>query len=196
MSVTGHVSIEGSETHDCNLETTTEDVTTTKRSQASRRSDRAAVAGLAVGVGATVGAQAHTAKPDLSKTFEAAREAACKFGPNLGNYDGANMDPFFKNLAAGATGDALKRFQDTSGVAELRTVLAQAKAKSIVDQTQCGVRGGSKTDVDVVMVMSARSGSIGTQSQMVPKQIGVVATMTNVNGKWLVSKLDAPFLTQ
>lgn len=133
---------------------------------------------------------------NLRDAYDAAQKAACAYAPKLGNYDSANLDPFFKGLIDGATGEAKKRFTDTSKFQELRNVLKEAKATSTIDDAQCGVRGGTTDQVDVVIVMAARSGSVGTQGQMVPKQVGVVATMSLVNGKWLCSKLDAPFLTQ
>jgi Mce-associated membrane protein len=133
---------------------------------------------------------------NLRHAYDAAQKAACAYAPKLGNYDSANLDPFFQGLLDGSTGEAKARFAETAKFGELRTVLKEAKATSIVDDAQCGVRGGTADQVDVVIVMAARSGSLGTQGQMVPKQVGVVATMSLVDGKWLCSKLDAPFLTQ
>lgn len=184
------------------IDTTNEDeLTTRKRKQPFTKKGAALTAsglvvGAVLGAGGVVGYSAFVAQPSLPDAYAEAREAACKYAPNLGNYDAANLDPFFKNILAGSTGEAKERFTQTSQFAELRKVLKEAQAKSIVDDAQCGVRGGDKEHVDVVVVMSARSGSVGTQGQMVPKQVGIVATMAKVDGKWLVEKLDAPFLTQ
>ncbi|MCE5289188.1 MAG: hypothetical protein LLG14_08070 [Nocardiaceae bacterium] len=133
---------------------------------------------------------------NLRDAYAAAQKAACDYAPKLENYDSKNLDPFFNDLIKGATGDAKKEFTATAAFQELRNTLVQAKATSHVDDTQCGVRGGTTDVVDVVVVMSVRAGSIGTQGQMIPKQVGVVATMSLVDGKWLCSKVDVPFLTK
>ncbi|TSE00305.1 hypothetical protein FOS14_07705 [Skermania sp. ID1734] len=133
---------------------------------------------------------------DEKQDGQAASATACEYAKKLATYDYNNLDAFFKGILTGVTGEAKQRFDETSKSEDLKNFLKQAQVKSQVDDTECGVKSVDGDNVTVVISITGKQGSLGTQGQMVPRQIGVLATLQKVDGQWLVSKLDAPFLQQ
>ncbi|WP_327140383.1 hypothetical protein [Nocardia sp. NBC_01327] len=129
------------------------------------------------------------------ETFDAessARDAACAYAKALTNYDAQSIDTYVATVLAGATGDFKTEFGKTSG--ELKDVIVQAKIQSQNRDARCGVDTANGTHAEVVVAMSVSISSLGTQGKPVPSQISLVASLDRIDGRWLVSKLDAPAL--
>lgn len=121
-----------------------------------------------------------------------ARAAACDYAKTMTNYDSQAIDEYITKVLAGATGAFKTEFAKTSN--ELKDVITGAQIRSEARDARCGVATGDKNHADVVVALSVSISSVGTQGKQVPSQIALVASMDNIDGQWLVSKLDAPAL--
>ncbi|WP_297626731.1 hypothetical protein [Nocardia sp.] len=120
------------------------------------------------------------------------RGIACDYAKTMTNYDSQNIDKYVPAVLDGATGDFKTEFGKTSS--ELKDVITGAQIKSEARDARCGVESVDATHANVVIAMSISISSLGTQGKQVPSQISLVASLDKIDGKWLVSKLDAPAL--
>ncbi|MFI9510508.1 hypothetical protein [Nocardia sp. NPDC052566] len=151
----------------------------------------------AVAFGATVGAAVffYTQNSDnkaIIDAHESARQAACAYAPVLANYDAKSLDPFVAAVLDGATGDWKKQFDDTSK--QLREALSQAQVVSRVSDVQCAIKSGDETSAEAIVVIGQTITSLGTNGKPAPGQLSMVMRMVNVDGKWLVNKMNSPLV--
>ena len=147
---------------------------------------------LFVAVPLTLLYQRYADKRDTLAAQEQARAAMCDYAKVLVDYDYTDLDTFFGKVIDGATGDWHTEFETNS--AALRDPLVAGQVHSQGNDFQCGIISGDESHAVVVVVITQTITSLGTQNQPQKGQIAVVATMENVDGKWLVSKMDAPVL--
>ncbi|WP_068271849.1 hypothetical protein [Aldersonia kunmingensis] len=131
-------------------------------------------------------------KNDILEAQSAARDAMCDYAKTVTSYNYNDLDTFFKNVLDGATGEWKTEFETNSQA--LRDPLVAGQVQSNGDEVQCGVQSGDTENAVVVAAIGQTITSLGTQNQPQKGQIAVVATMENVDGRWLVSKMDAPLL--
>ncbi|MFE6921800.1 hypothetical protein ACFVAV_12185 [Nocardia sp. NPDC057663] len=130
---------------------------------------------------------------DLLAAQQQAREAACRYGPVLADYDSKHLDTYFKAVLDGATGDWKKQFDSTS--AELREVLTQGEVTSKVTDTQCAIRTGDENAAEAIVVIGQTISSLGTEHKPKPGQLSMVLRLHNDDGRWLVEKVTSPLTT-
>ncbi|WP_228784551.1 hypothetical protein [Nocardia cyriacigeorgica] len=121
---------------------------------------------------------------------EEARQAACAYAPVLANYDAKNLDPYFRAVLDGATGDWRQQFEATSQ--ELREVLAQGQVVSAASDVQCAIKSGDQTSAEAIVVIGQTITSLGTQGQPAPGQLSMVMRMEKSGDRWLVNDMNAP----
>ncbi|WP_228815157.1 hypothetical protein [Nocardia cyriacigeorgica] len=121
---------------------------------------------------------------------EQARQAACEYAPVLANYDAKNLDPYFRAVLDGATGDWRQQFEATSQ--ELRDVLAQGQVVSAASDVQCAIKSGDQTSAEAIVVIGQTITSLGTQGQPAPGQLSMVMRMEKSGDRWLVNDMNAP----
>ncbi|WP_280482548.1 hypothetical protein [Nocardia cyriacigeorgica] len=121
---------------------------------------------------------------------EQARQAACAYAPVLASYDAKNLDPYFRAVLDGATGDWRKQFEATSQ--ELREVLAQGQVVSAASDVQCAIKSGDQTSAEAIVVIGQTITSLGTQGQPAPGQLSMVMRMEKTGDRWLVNDMNAP----
>ncbi|CAM2895224.1 hypothetical protein [Skermania piniformis] len=121
-----------------------------------------------------------------------ARQAACDYAPKLVNFDQATMDTFISDVLAGATGDWKDQF--AKDAPQYRELVGQGQLKSQLNDVQCAVKSGDSERAEVVVAVGRSISSVLTQGQSAPGQVAMVMTMQKVDGHWLASKVDAPFL--
>ncbi|WP_433659553.1 hypothetical protein ACQPW1_44310 [Nocardia sp. CA-128927] len=119
-----------------------------------------------------------------------ARTAACKYAPILADYDAKKLDDYFAAVLDGATGDWKKQFDSTSK--ELREVLTQGEVVSKVNDVQCAIETGDETSAEAIVVIGQTITSMGTQGKPAPGQLSMVMRLENVDGRWLVNKVNSP----
>ncbi|MEV6333341.1 hypothetical protein AB0M12_01355 [Nocardia vinacea] len=124
---------------------------------------------------------------------EDARLAACRYGPVLADYDAKNLDKYFAAVLDGATGDWKKQFDSTSK--ELRDVLTQGEVVSKVNDVQCAIKSGDTTSAEAIVVIGQTITSMGTQGKPAPGQLSMVMRLEEVDGRWLVNKVNSPLAT-
>ncbi|MEV6361294.1 hypothetical protein [Nocardia asteroides] len=130
---------------------------------------------------------------DLLAAQQQAREAACRYGPVLADYDSKQLDPYFAAVLDGATGDWKKQFDSTS--TELREALAQGEVVSKVTDTQCAIRTGDEESAEAIVVIGQTISSLGTEHKPKPGQLSMVLRLHNDDGRWLVEKVTSPLTT-
>ncbi|MEV6061667.1 hypothetical protein ACIGO9_15465 [Nocardia asteroides] len=130
---------------------------------------------------------------DLLAAQQQAREAACRYGPVLADYDSKKLDPYFAAVLDGATGDWKKQFDSTS--TELREALAQGEVVSKVTDTQCAIRTGDEESAEAIVVIGQTISSLGTEHKPKPGQLSMVLRLHNDDGRWLVEKVTSPLTT-
>lgn len=172
------------------------------RERASRSNTGSALAGAAAALGVVLLVAAIVAavffyvkwndKKSEIDNEASARAAACTYAKILPAYDFQNVDAYFKSVLDGATGQFKDEFGKTSQ--DLRDVITKAQIKSETTDTQCGVKSIKGDSADIVVALGVSISSLGTQGQKVPSQVSMVMTVEKIDGKWLASKLDAPFL--
>lgn len=121
---------------------------------------------------------------------EQARLAACEYAPVLANYDAKNLDPYFRAVLDGATGDWRQQFEATSQ--ELREVLAQGQVVSAASDVQCAIKSGDETSAEAIVVIGQTITSLGTQGKPAPGQLSMVMRMEKSGDRWLVNDMNAP----
>lgn len=131
-------------------------------------------------------------KNDILEAQAAARDTMCEYAKTVTSYNYNDLDKFFQSVLDGATGEWKTEFETNSKA--LRDPLVQGQVQSSGDEVQCGVQSGDTENAVVVAAIGQTVTSLGTQNKPQKGQISVVATMENVDGKWLVSKMDAPLL--
>ncbi|MCX5042981.1 hypothetical protein OG921_07345 [Aldersonia sp. NBC_00410] len=129
---------------------------------------------------------------DVLDAQSEARDAMCDYAKTVVTYDYNDLDTFFTNVLDGATGQWHDEFDANSKA--LRDPLVAGQVRSSGDEVQCGVQSGDTENAVIVVAIGQTITSLGTQNQPQQGQISLVATMENVDGKWLVSKMDAPLL--
>ncbi|GGK54288.1 hypothetical protein [Nocardia camponoti] len=118
--------------------------------------------------------------------------AACAFGNTVSTYDHQkDLDKYFENVLAGATGSFAKEFGDAQ--AALKDAMKSAQVKSWAEDVQCGFVNGSTDSAKVLLSMTQYRTNF-TQTTPDRQQMIVEADMELRDGKWLVSKLDSPLL--
>ncbi|NUS45603.1 MAG: hypothetical protein HOQ24_18165 [Mycobacteriaceae bacterium] len=130
---------------------------------------------------------------DLKETTDAKEEArgqVCEFAKTLVTYDYNNLDPFFKNVLDGATGEFKSLFEGQSKA--LKQSLVEGQVKSSPGKIECGVKSGSQDEVQVVLSIGQLGSSIATKGQPQQADMSMVATAKHVDGKWLVSNVSSP----
>ncbi|UGT55404.1 hypothetical protein [Nocardia asteroides] len=127
---------------------------------------------------------------DLLAAQQQAREAACRYGPVLADYDSKSLDTYFGAVLDGATGDWKKQFESTS--AELRDALTQGEVVSKSTDTQCALRTGDETAAEAIVVIGTTISSLGTEHKAKPGQLSMVLSLRNDDGRWLVEKVNSP----
>ncbi|MFI5501204.1 hypothetical protein ACIA5E_19270 [Nocardia asteroides] len=130
---------------------------------------------------------------DLLSAQQQAREAACRYGPVLADYDSKKLDPYFAAVLDGATGDWKKQFDSTS--TELREALTQGEVVSKVTDTQCAIRTGDQESAEAIVVIGQTISSLGTEHKPKPGQLSMVLRLHNDDGRWLVEKVNSPLTT-
>ncbi|HEY5854580.1 MAG TPA: hypothetical protein VIW24_11160 [Aldersonia sp.] len=148
---------------------------------------------LFVAVPLTLLYQRYADKRDVLDAQNAARTEMCRYAAVLVDYDYTDLDTFFGKVLDGATGDWHTEFEANS--AALRDPLVAGQVHSQGNDFQCGIISGDENHAVVVVTITQTITSLGTQNQPQKGQIAVVATMENVDGRWLVSKMDAPVLS-
>jgi len=148
---------------------------------------------LFVAVPLTLLYQRYADKRDTLDAQVAARTEMCEYAQTLVDYDYHDLDTFFANVLDGATGDWHTEFETNSSA--LRDPLVAGQVHSTGSDFQCGIISGDENEAVVVVSISQTITSLGTQNQPQKGQISLVATMENVDGRWLVSKMDAPILS-
>ncbi|RDI66552.1 hypothetical protein [Nocardia pseudobrasiliensis] len=148
-----------------------------------------ALLGAAVGVGAYYYVQNDDGR-ELLAAHEDARQAACRYGPVLADYDAKNLDPYFAAVLDGATGDWRKQFDSTSK--DLRDVLAKGEVVSKAEDVQCAIRDGDRASAEAIVVIGQTITSLGTQGKPQPGQLSMVMRLEKDGGRWLVNKVDSP----
>ena len=157
---------------------------------------------VAIGVGAVllVGASAvavhfYLQDSDRKAVLDAqdsAKAAACDYAPTMANYDFANLDAYFAGVLDGATGAWKSEFDGTSK--DLREVLSQGQVVSTVGEVQCAIKSASEDSAEAIVVIGQSITSVGTGGKPQPGQLSMVLSLENVEGRWLVDKVDAPVL--
>ncbi|MEV0335080.1 hypothetical protein [Nocardia sp. NPDC050717] len=127
---------------------------------------------------------------DLLAAQQQAREAACRYGPVLADYDSKSLDTYFRAVLDGATGDWKKQFESTS--AELRDALTQGEVVSKSTDTQCALRTGDENAAEAIVVIGTSISSLGTEHKAKPGQLSMVLSLRNDDGRWLVEKVNSP----
>lgn len=130
---------------------------------------------------------------DLLAAQQQAREAACRYGPVLADYDSKKLDPYFAAVLDGATGDWKKQFDSTS--TELREALTQGEVVSKVTDTQCAIRTADEESAEAIVVIGQTISSLGTEHKPKPGQLSMVLRLHNDDGRWLVEKVNSPLTT-
>ncbi|MET8650668.1 hypothetical protein [Nocardia aurea] len=129
---------------------------------------------------------------DELAAVDEATHAACAFGNSVSTYDySKDLDRYFTNVKANATGDFLKEFDDASKA--LNDAMVQAQVKSWTDDVQCGYQSGD-TDSAKVLVTLTQFRVNFSQTTPDRQYVVVIADLRNENGDWKVSKLDSPML--
>ena len=132
----------------------------------------------------------YNAKRDLLAAQESSRAAACAYAPALANYDFNNLDPYFKSVVDGATGDWKKQFEGKSN--DLRTVLVQGQVKSQVKDVQCALKSGDNDHAEVILIIGQSITSVDAGGQPQPGQLTMALTLDKTDERWLISRLSAP----
>lgn len=127
---------------------------------------------------------------DLLAAQQQAREAACRYAPVLADYDSADLDGYFADVLAGATGDWKKQFESTS--TELREALVQGEVVSKTTDTQCALRTGDEHTAEAIVVIGTTVASLGTERKAKPGQLSMVLGLRNEDGRWLVETVNSP----
>lgn len=122
---------------------------------------------------------------------EDARLAACDFAREVGAYDHTALDGYFQRVRDRSTGAFAEEFAGAEP--QLRQAMQQAQVRAWVEWAECGSTGGDLLRQTVLITMSqVRANS--TDPEPRAQQITMTATVDNVFGRWLVSKLDSPLL--
>lgn len=129
-------------------------------------------------------------KSDVLAAYDEVRQAACRYAPVLANYDAKNLDPYFAEVLAGATGDWRKEFETTT--TELREALVAGQVVSTAGDIECAVKTADTTSAEVVVVIGQTIASLGTQGQPAPGQLSMVMRMEKTDGRWLVNQMITP----
>ncbi|MFC4127964.1 hypothetical protein [Nocardia rhizosphaerae] len=127
---------------------------------------------------------------DLLAAQQQAREAACRYGPVLADYDSADLDTYFAAVLDGAAGDWKTQFESTS--TELRDALTQGEVVSKSTDTQCALRTGDETTAEAIVVIGTTISSLGTEHKAKPGQLSMVLGLQRVDGRWLVDTVNSP----
>lgn len=184
-----------------NDETPTTDDTTAAPAPAERKwwaVDRRTL-GLRGAVAVVLGASVATSvflfvenkdSKDLLAAQQQAREAACRYGPVLADYDSKSLDTYFAAVLDGATGDWKKQFEATS--TELRDALTQGEVVSKTTDTQCALRGGDESSAEAIVVIGTTISSLGTEHKAKPGQLSMVFSLRHDDDRWLVEKVNSP----
>jgi len=131
----------------------------------------------------TSNAAATTASPTASG-------ARSKLSLRMANYDFNNLDPYFKSVVDGATGDWKKQFEGKSN--DLRTVLVQGQVKSQVKDVQCALKSGDNDHAEVILIIGQSITSVDAGGQPQPGQLTMALTLDKTDERWLISRLSAP----
>jgi len=120
-----------------------------------------------------------------------ASQALCAFSPTLVKIDWQNIDVYFKDVLDGSTGEFHKEFEGAA--AQLKDTLVQGQVKSEQKDAQCGIQSASKDHAEILLTLGQSVTTITMKDPQV-RQLAMVASMEKVDGRWLVAKLDAPWL--
>ncbi|CAM3968809.1 hypothetical protein [Smaragdicoccus niigatensis] len=133
--------------------------------------------------------QSKSAAQSRAAAGEQARRAACYYVPEIVTFDYRNLDPFFKKILDGATGEWKKDFSDTAD--RMRDVLTRSQMVSGAGDTECGLVESDGTTATVVVAV-AQSLKTSADAAPRPAQVAMVAEMELHDGTWLCTKLNAP----
>ncbi|WP_330179670.1 hypothetical protein OHB26_24910 [Nocardia sp. NBC_01503] len=152
-----------------------------------------AIAGLVVA--AAVATHSTLTSRDLTDREHAradALRAACDYAPVLADYDAKNIDAYFRQVLAGATGAWQQEFDSTSK--DLRDVLIQGQVTSKAGDIQCAIKSSGPTDAQALVAITQTITSAGTSGQPHTGQLTIALSLQQTGGRWLVNKVDSPLI--
>ncbi|MEU6560669.1 hypothetical protein [Nocardia nova] len=123
---------------------------------------------------------------------EAARRAACAYGPILATYDSKRIDAYFAAVLDRATGAWRQEFDSTSR--DLRDVLTQGQVVSEAGTVRCAIESSGDDSAEGILVIDQSISSVGTQGQPRHGQLAITLSLQKDGNRWLVSKVDSPAL--
>ncbi|AHH16315.1 hypothetical protein NONO_c15140 [Nocardia nova SH22a] len=123
---------------------------------------------------------------------EAARRAACAYGPILATYDSKSIDAYFTAVLDRATGAWKQEFDSTSK--DLRDVLTQGQVVSKAGTVRCAIESSGADSAEGILVIDQSISSVGTQGQPRHGQLAITLSLQRDGNRWLVSKVDSPAL--
>ena len=114
----------------------------------------------------------------------------CDWAPTFITYDYATIDDYFDDVLDRATGDFAREFSSTRDQLKQAIVGSQVRSRA-EGKPICGVQSASGTEAKIVL---SQMQSVTSLVSPIPatNSITLVATMTKVDGRWLVSKTDIP----
>lgn len=120
-----------------------------------------------------------------------ASQELCQFSPTLVKIDWQNIDAYFKEVLDGSTGEFKDEFEGAA--TQLKETLVQGQVKSQQTDAQCGIQSASKDHAEILLTLGQSVTTVTMKDPQV-RQLAMVASMDKVDGRWLVAKLDAPWL--
>ncbi|MFE1596227.1 hypothetical protein [Nocardia sp. NPDC058705] len=122
---------------------------------------------------------------------EAARTAACDLTNAMSSYDHTNLGGYKSAIDQWTTGQLRTDFD--SGWPALQAAMTQAQVTSQVEHLDCLYKSGEGDRMTVVAVFQQVRTSL-TQTTPQKMMMIVYNSMVLTDGRWLVEKIDSPFV--
>ncbi|MEU7633293.1 hypothetical protein AB0C34_25485 [Nocardia sp. NPDC049220] len=138
---------------------------------------------------ATCAAALATAPTAVAAPPEEARLAGCEFGTAAATYDYARFDDHARRMLELSTGDFRAEFQNFR--TNIQTSAEAAHAHAEANSADCRIVSGDDNRAEVTVDVVRTVTSDETEGLPETGRVSMTVTVDNVDGRWLVSKVQS-----